>query len=330
MSSTPEKWEFKKAPPESKDEAREILERVQDRQQNLKEKTPTDQQQKLRRMSEEILKNLDDASQVVPELLQNADDVGDECTAATLRLTEEEFSIENHKEPMTANQVAALGEFTASTKHDLSYIGYFGIGFKTIFSITDNPRIETGHFAFQYDRDDPELPEKSSGNDLPFDGTRIRLPFKSDLPETRRQALKTKLESIDRLLPFLNNLETIRVEVEGETTIYERRETQKNVHEVRERSPDSDESPDIDRYRLFTTALDTDEETFEMIAEERDFEAEDLDDRTIELTVSIAVPVDGSGRPISHSDSRLFCYFPIRRKTALRISLPFSTMPTRR
>ncbi|WP_135536481.1 DUF3883 domain-containing protein [Halostella pelagica] len=317
MSSATEKWEFDKAPPESKEEAREILERVQDRQQNLKEKTPTDQQQKLRRMSEEILKNLDDASQVVPELLQNADDVGGECTAATLRLTEEEFSIENHKEPMTADQVAALGEFTASTKHDLSYIGYFGIGFKTIFSITDNPRIETGHFAFQYDRDDPELPEKASGNDLPFDGTRIRLPFKSDLPETRRQALKTKLESIDRLLPFLNNLETIRVEVEGETTIYERRETQKNVHEVRERSPDSDESPDIDRYRLFTTALDTDEETFEMIAEERDFEAEDLDDRTIELTVSIAVPVDGSGRPISHSDSRLFCYFPASQTTDL-------------
>jgi len=317
MSSTAEKWEFENAPPESKEVAQEILDRVQERQQHLKAETPTDQQQKLRRMSDEILKNLDDASQVVPELLQNADDVGGECTAATLRLTEEEFSIENHQEPMTADQVAALGEFTASTKHDLSYIGHFGIGFKTIFSVTDNPQIETGYFAFQYDRDDPELPQEQPGDDLPFEGTKVRLPFKSDLPDTRRKALKSKLESIERLLPFLNNLETIRVEVEGETTTYERRETQKNVHEVRKSSPNSDGSSSIDRYRLFTTALDSDKETLEMIAEERDFETADLNDRSIELTVSIAIPVDESGRPVSHSDSRLFCYFPASQTTGL-------------
>ena len=317
MSSTTEKWEFEKTPPESKEAAQEILERVQERQQHLKAETPTDQQQKLRRMSDEILKNLDDASQVVPELLQNADDVGGECTAATLRLTQEEFSIENHQEPMTADQVAALGEFTASTKHDLSYIGHFGIGFKTIFSVTDNPQIETGHFAFQYDRDNPELPQEQPGDDLPFEGTKVRLPFKPDLPDTRRQALKSKLESIERLLPFLNNLETIRVEVEGETTTYERKETQKNVHEVRKSSPSGDEPSSIDRYRLFTTTLDSNKETLEMIAEERDFETADLNDRSIELTVSIAVPVDESGRPISHSDSRLFCYFPASQTTGL-------------
>ncbi|GKZ16293.1 hypothetical protein HAL_41740 [Haladaptatus sp. T7] len=317
MSSTTEKWEFENAPPESKEGAQEILERIQERQQHLKAETPTDQQQKLRRMSDEILKNLDDASQVVPELLQNADDVGGECTAATLRLTQDEFSIENHQEPMTADQVAALGEFTASTKHDLSYIGHFGIGFKTIFSVTDNPQIETGYFAFQYDRVDPELPQEQPSDDIPFKGTKVRLPFKPDLPDTRRQALKSKLESIERLLPFLNNLETIRVEIEGQSTTYERKETQKNVHEVRKSSPSSDESPSIDRYRLFTTALDSDNETLEMIAEERDFETADLNDRSIELTVSIAVPVDESGRPISHSDSRLFCYFPASQTTGL-------------
>ena len=317
MSSTTEKWKFETTTPESEEAAQEILERVRERQHHLEAETPTDQQQKLRRMSDEILKNLDDASQVVPELLQNADDVGGECTAATLRLTQDEFSIENHQEPMTADQVAALGEFTASTKHDLSYIGHFGIGFKTIFSVTDYPQIETGYFAFQYDRDNPELPQEQPSDDLPFEGTKIRLPFKPDLPDTRRQALKSKLESIERLLPFLNNLETIRVEIEGETTTYERKETQKNIHEVRKSSPGSDDSMNIDRYRLFTTALDSNKETLEMIAEERDFETADLNDRSIELTVSIAVPVDKLGRPISHSDSRLFCYFPASQTTGL-------------
>jgi hypothetical protein len=226
---------FSDTPPISEGEAEEVLSDIREWRDQQREQTPDGEATKLRRMQDRILESLDDASHVIPELLQNADDVGGACTSATIRLTRDALVVENHGGRMTASEVAALGEFTRSTKRDLSYIGHFGIGFKTVFSVTDTPHVRTGHASFRYERAQPERPVSERANE--FEGTQIRLPFREDLPETRRAAIREKLDSIERLLPFMNNLETITVENLGETTVYERHSTDIGTRIIRKRSP---------------------------------------------------------------------------------------------
>ncbi len=308
---------FSDTSPSSERDAKQLIQEIRDYREQQRSTIPDNELAKFRRMQERILESLDDASQVLPELLQNADDVGGECTKVSLRLTDDALVVMNHGERMTEAEIAALGEFTRSTKGDLSYIGHFGIGFKTVFSVTDSPHIETGHASFKYEQSDSELPITVPGEYV--DGTRIRLPFADDLSETRRETLKSKLESIDRLLPFLNNLETIRVEFDEETRVYERIETGSSVRTIKERLPEDDFSRNLARYHLFSESLTTDSEVFEMLADEREFNAADLKERNVELEVTVAIPVSDEGDPVSHQDSRLFCYFPASDDS----SLPF-------
>ncbi len=315
MTSSVGAIEFSDTPPSSEREAEQLIEKIRKYRQGQSSKTPDAESRKLRRMQDRILESLDDASHVIPELLQNADDVGGNCTRAILRLTDEALVVENHNECMSEAEVAALGEFTRSTKRDLSYIGHFGIGFKTVFSLTDSPHIQTGHVSFKYNRSLPEQPVLVDEEHV--NGTRIRLPFTDGLSETRRDALREKLESIDRLLPFLNNLKSIHVELDGETSIYERDVIDDNIITIYERSSEDDSPETIAQYRLFTQTLSTDSEVFEMLADEREIDATDLEDRNVGLDISIMIPVDDDGAPSAHPESRLFCYFPASEKTLL-------------
>lgn len=142
--------EFSDASPSSVTEAKALVERIQDHTEAKRDETPEEEAAKLRRLQNRILESLDDAAHVVPELLQNADDVGDGCTEAIIRFRDAELVVENDGERMTEAEVKALGEFAESTKRDLSQIGHFGIGFKTVFSVTDRPHVDSGYVSLEY------------------------------------------------------------------------------------------------------------------------------------------------------------------------------------
>lgn len=316
--------EFSDASPSSVTEAKALVERIQDHTEAKRNQTPEEEAAKLRRLQSRILESLDDAAHVVPELLQNADDVGDSCTEATIRLRDDELVVENDGEGMSEAEVKALGEFAESTKRDLSQIGHFGIGFKTVFSVTDRPHVDSGYVSLEYSEDDPEIPQCAFvGAEAEFKGTRVRLPLSEDLSDTRLDEIRSQLDAIDRLLPFLNNLQTITVECDGETTTYERVDESDEddgrvtVHEYENK--DDDTPSETWHYRLFTEPLNADSETVEALAEERDLDLEALDDRDIDIEVELAFPVSEQGYPTGHDDGRLFCYFPVSRET----NLPF-------
>jgi hypothetical protein len=315
--------EFSDAPPSSVTEAKELVERIQNHTEAKRDETPEEEAAKLRRLQNRILESLDDAAHVVPELLQNADDVGGDCTEATIRLRDDELVVENDGEEMSEVEIKALGEFAESTKRDLSQIGHFGIGFKTVFSVTDRPHVDSGYVSLEYSKDDPEIPQHAFKSvDPEFDGTRVRLPFSEDLSETRFDGIRSQLDAIHRLLPFLNNLWTITVERDGEATTYERVDESDDdgrvtVHKYENK--DDDMPSKTWHYRLFTEPLSADSEIVEALSEERDLNLGALKDRDIDIEVELAFPVSEQGYPIGHDDSRLFCYFPASRET----NLPF-------
>jgi len=315
-------YEFSAASPSSVAEAESLIGRIQEHIEAKRDETPDEEAVKLRRLQDRILESLDDAAHIIPELLQNTDDVGGDCTEAVVRLRDDELVIVNDGAGMSEAEVKALGEFAESTKRDLSQIGHFGIGFKTVFSVTDRPHIDSGYVSLEYAKADPEIPRAAFEESEPkFEGTRVRLPFSEDLSATRLNEIHTQLDTIDRLLPFLNNLQTITVERGGETTVYERVDVSDEgsgrvtVHEYE--NMDDDTPTETWHYQLVTEALDVNSETVKALAKERDLDFEALADRDVDIEVELAFPISDRGNPIGHEDSRLFCYFPTSRDTAL-------------
>lgn len=308
--------------PESVAGAEEILTQIRTQQQSAWEETPTERQEELSRLRKRTLTDLDDPKQVIPELLQNADDVGGDCTKVTISLTNDELVFRNHEEPMATKNVAALGEFTKSTKNSLSYIGHFGIGFKTVFSVTNTPQIRSGYFSFHYTQDDPETPTPAyEDNFEPFNGAEIRLPFADDIPDQKISELRKQLESIHRLLPYLNNLEEIHVSVHGTERLLKRTVTENGRHVVREKDTEQDEWEVLKQFRVFSEQYSPEGEMLERLATERNIKPENLSNVESNLSVKVAIPVDNDGRPTDwqaeDEQSRLFCYFPTEERTAL-------------
>lgn len=82
------------------------------------------------------------------ELIQNADD----CKSKEISFTlfEDKVEIRNFGDLFKESSVTALCSIGNSTKGPEN-IGFFGIGFKSVFSICNNPEIYSGEFSFRYD-----------------------------------------------------------------------------------------------------------------------------------------------------------------------------------
>ena len=183
--------------PTSAAEAREIVLEIGSKEQSKWEDMHPEGRDELRGLREVTSKTLDNPTHVLPELLQNADDIGGTCTEVSIELTEDMLVFRNHEEPMSVENVEALGAYTKSTKRgNLDSIGHFGIGFKTVFSLTESVYVHSGLFSFRYSAADKTVPEPVAREELPvknekyYDGTTIALPLSSEAQKNRRVILE--------------------------------------------------------------------------------------------------------------------------------------------
>ncbi|WP_374354292.1 sacsin N-terminal ATP-binding-like domain-containing protein [Thermomonas sp.] len=99
-------------------------------------------------------------SHFILELIQNADDNHYHKGVApslSFRLEHDRLVVINNEAGFTENNVKALcsaGE--SSKKNKKGYIGEKGIGFKSIFKVTDTPEIHSNGFHFLFNRTDPK------------------------------------------------------------------------------------------------------------------------------------------------------------------------------
>lgn len=324
--------------PESPDQARRIIERIQQRERTEWQETPEAAREELQGLREVTAETLDNPTHVLPELLQNADDIGKECSSVSIRLTENALVFQNHGGPMTVANVEALGAFTKSTKKgDLNSIGHFGIGFKSVFSLTDTPLIHSGYFSFQYSADEPTMPSLVPYEDQTatewryFDGTTVTLPFTVDAKANRRSILVEQLLSIESLLPFLNNITSVNVSLFGINETYHRDQVDGGAAIEVRREYDGT-CIRSERLRLFSKTFTPDAELLTQIAEKRNLRAEALHEQNPTIEVTIAIPIDKTGAPTARARSHLFCYFPTEPNTHLPfdIQADFSLKPDRK
>ena len=183
-----------------------------------------------------------DPAHFILELLQNAEDALKRRPAkwkgsrsVSFNLLKSEIRFEHFGRPFNEKDVKGITVTLSSTKeNDLTQIGKFGVGFKSVFNITACPRIysEEENFAIK----DFILPFKINPltNQKP-QSTVFRLPFNEN-GKNNRPKLATSLENLESTtLLFLKQIEEITWRVSNGQNGKIKRETKpldQDVHKI--------------------------------------------------------------------------------------------------
>ena len=87
-----------------------------------------------------------DPGHFLVELLQNADDAGARTFAVTIE--DDRVTIEHDGVPFDARDVVGVLSIGQTTKSS-DQIGFFGVGFKSVYEICERPQVYSGPFAFE-------------------------------------------------------------------------------------------------------------------------------------------------------------------------------------
>jgi hypothetical protein len=157
------------------------------------------------------------------ELLQNAEDAGPKGAPPNgkieFTISPSRIKITHNGSPFSVENVDAICGVRSTKQPSEGTLGFLGIGFKSVFKITDRPQIHSGAFHFKFDKaahDNPPsvpwqiMPIWDEPNE-PIDPalTTFILPFRND--ELHRQTLE-ELSKIDvHIFLFLKWMMSLKV-----------------------------------------------------------------------------------------------------------------------
>lgn len=167
------------------------------------------------------------------EFIQNADDAGSE--RMLIEIANDAVRIFNDGKSFAEKDVNSVCKVGRSSKTPEDFIGYLGVGFKSVFLISDAPQISSGNYRFMFTKDWPGYPENIPWQIIPawVEEPYIDLPseFKTafNLP-LKNSPLFEKLQDeskniTNRMSLFLRNIERIEIKdpAAGTTRIIEKR-----------------------------------------------------------------------------------------------------------
>lgn len=269
-----------------------------------------------------------DTAHFVFEILQNADDAG--ATEVFFEVSDDRLVIEHNGAPFTNENVQAISYF-GKGKTDITKIGHFGLGFKSVFAYTASPRIHSGEESFEitdlYTLREVPLPE-----DLEPKRTRFVLPFDHETRRpayieserfknstTARNEIAAKLAKLGpETLLFTRNLNEIRWEAEGEPG-----------HYLREEVPLAGGG----REMLIVTA-DGDESCFLVFEQPVDglgAETSPATSRLVQIAFKLTKRLSDEGAISPVVGAKLFVFFQTDKEThtGLIFQAPYRTTPAR-
>jgi len=180
--------------------------------------------EEFRKMVERILGVWSDPNHALIELIQNADDA--KAKKAKFIFDGKNLFFLHDGKFFSKSDVRHICAVALTTKKVGSYIGFFGIGFKSVFKISNKPHIFSFPFKFLFQRETPIVPEWIE--EIPSEvaqylhkkekETLFYLPLREDLPQRSKENLKEALQKdFDPLsLAFLRRLKQIDFKVDGE------------------------------------------------------------------------------------------------------------------
>uniref|UniRef100_A0A673I606 Uncharacterized LOC107720215 n=1 Tax=Sinocyclocheilus rhinocerous TaxID=307959 RepID=A0A673I606_9TELE len=213
--------------------------------QNLMRKQQARLGRSLERLSTELYSK---DTHFVLELIQNADDNcypdGREQPALAFVVEKDCITILNNECGFEENNVRAICDVGRSTKgkHKYGYIGQKGIGFKSVFKVTDCPEIHSNGFHIRFDKNsgpmgyilphwvEQERPGSAGAREIAEQrwATKIHLPLRSESYQT-----KNLFHDVHpSLLLFLHRLRSIIIFNEKRLVSMTRRDLSHNILEV--------------------------------------------------------------------------------------------------
>ena len=265
----------------------------------------------------------DDRTHFLYELLQNAEDALERRNGRATRqqvrftLTNDSVRFSHFGDPFTTRDVEGVCGIAFSTKaDDPTAIGRFGMGFKSVYEVTERPEIHSGdeHFAI----DDYVRPTVVPQIPIGDGETMIVLPMRGDGPT--REDIASALSRLGvRTLLFLREISEIAWSVEGgHSGVYSR----------------SVEGGDGDGVRRVMVRSEQDgearvEETWLVSSRE----VASSNERPVHVEMGFRVVSDESGRDVIApiNDSRLVVFFPTAIETHLGMLIqgPYRTTQNR-
>jgi len=245
----------------------------------------------------------------VYELLQNADDA--KASEAEFNLSATSLEFKHNGKPFSFQDVEAITSVGASPKEDKpNVIGKFGVGFKSVFAVTESPKIYSGKFQFAIV--DFIVPEEASSESAVSEQTRIVLPFnhKSNAPEKSYEQLENELNHLRaESLLFLRHIKSIRWHTETASGKY-RVESDTDIDKRIISSVNGEQT--VGNYLVFSADA--------KIAEK-------------DIWLSVAYRLDDDCRSVvALSDAPLFVFFPVevmRNAFKFLAHAPYKTTPNR-
>lgn len=216
--------------PESPDEAKQVVEDIRSEiEVSRGTRIWQDYTNSLKMISQVVFTR---SSGFLLELIQNAEDAGlglDNVGEFAIALDKERVRITHNGRPFSKDDVGAICGIRSSKKPEKGTLGYLGIGFKSVFKVSDCPEVHSGWLRFKFDRShwsDPGstlwhvLPLWAGEPSEPVDSGKttflIRFrPEEESYPVLLKEATMLKTE----LYLFLRWLRKIKVtdEVSGQT-----------------------------------------------------------------------------------------------------------------
>lgn len=171
------------------------------------------------------------SSGFVLELIQNAEDSGLGLKTVgefLISVNMHRVKITHNGRPFNEDEIKALCGIRSSKKPEKGTLGYLGIGFKSVFKVTDCPEVYSNGFQFKFDRNYWSEPASTPWHVLPLwldkpsevidsEKTTFMIPFRE---ESYYQDLVKELANLNvELYLFLRWLKRIEVtdEVSGRT-----------------------------------------------------------------------------------------------------------------
>ena len=285
-----------------------------------------------------LLANLySDRTHFVYELLQNAEDA--EATEIVFRLFKDRLEVRHDGRPFDEADVRGICGLVRGTKvGDLTQIGKFGIGFKSVFAYTNTPHVYSVDEAFcirNYVHPCAVSPIRVAEREtlfvFPFDHREITADVAFEQIAIRLQDLGL------RTLLFLSHIVQISWWIEGRASGDYIRETggiAEGTRRVYILSKVGDREEE-EEWLVFRRVLDLVE-----LATEVDLQIDSAPDRRVldhvELATEIAFQIDsapeGERRPIiPATNSKLVAFFSTNLETHLKFLVqgPYRTTPSR-
>lgn len=304
---------------EEKESPRDVIERIRTEDYLLDIDEESD---RVKRGAKSLQKKLNNALKLlsddlyskkahfVLELIQNADDNNYEegvVPQLVFNLTSERLVLVNNETGFEEAHVRALCSVGESSKANKSgYIGEKGIGFKSVFTVSNSPEIHSNDFHFRFDRADQSnllgfvVPHWCDQLDEAKPNvTTIILPFAKEGFESSQ----VTLEGLDaRLLLFLSKVRKIVLQRDGDTVTYLRRD-EEGLSYLSTRTERPNTQPKIEESHFVRVSVD-----FKM-KEVPDEKRPDI----LTSSVVLAFPVDSKGTASPESSSQVFAFLPIRQ-----------------